>query len=105
MRESLKRQGLQGRVACRKPLLSAANIKKRLAFANTYKHWTSDDWAQVLFTDETKLELFGTNRRLFVRRRANERYRNDCLIPTIKHGGGSIMVWGAVCSKGTGPLR
>ncbi len=51
------------------------------------------------------MELFGTNRRLFVHRRINERYKNDCLIPTMKHGGGSIMLWGGISSKGVGPLR
>lgn len=105
VRTILKRKDLRGRVACRKPLLSPANIKKRFVFAKTYKDWTSEDWAHVLFTDETKMELFGTNRRLFVRRRPNERYKSACLIPTIKHGGGSIMIWGGICSKGVGPLR
>ena len=59
----------------------------------------------MLFTDETKMELFGTNRRLFVRRRVHERYKTNCLIPTMKHGGGTIMIWGAVSSKGVVPLR
>ncbi len=59
LRKSLRTQGLNGRVACRKPLLSAVNIKKRLRFAKTYQHWTPEDWENVLFTDETKMELFG----------------------------------------------
>ena len=105
LRKSLRKQGMRGRVACRKPLLSPVNIKKRLLFAKTYRHWTPEDWENVLFTDETKMELFGTNRRLFVRRRVHERYKTNCLIPTMKHGGGSIMIWGAVSSKGVGPLR
>ena len=79
--------------------------KKRLRFARDHVQWTEDDWSKVLFTDESKFELFGTNRRMFVRRRKNELYINACLSPTVKYGGGSIMVWGAISLNGMGKLN
>ena len=33
-----------------------------------------------------------TNRHVFVRRRAGERMISACVVPTVKHGGGSVMV-------------
>jgi hypothetical protein len=105
VRRSFQSFGMNGRVACKKPLLRKANIRKRLEFAKQHLNWSEDQWNQVLFTDETKLEVFGIHRRVFLRRKAGERYRNECLVPTVKFGGGSVMCWGAICSKGVLPLH
>ena len=102
---SLHSWGMIGRVACRKPLLSSRNVKKRLRFAREHVKWTKRKWSKVLFTDESKFDLFGSNRRTFVRRLANERYKKECLTPTVKHGGGNIMVWGGISTKGVTQLK
>ena len=44
---------------CRKiPLLTKKQIKDRLAFCTRLRHWTSEDWKQVVFTDESPFELY-----------------------------------------------
>lgn len=96
---------LIGRVAARKPLLSQRNVKKRLAFAKEHVKWSRKKWTKVLFTDESKFELFGSKRRMFVRRRSCERFNEECLLPTVKHGGGSIMVWGGISANGVTRLK
>ena len=48
----------------------------------------------VLWSDESKFELFGSNRRVFVRRSVI----SACVVPTVKHGEGGVMVW--VCFAG-----
>ena len=48
-------------------------------------------------SDETKLELFGLNAKCHV-------WRKPGTIPTVKHGGGSIMLWGCFSVAGTGRL-
>lgn len=40
----------------------------------------------------------------FVRRRPGEAFHPDCIVPTVKHGGGSIMVWGCMSAAGTGDV-
>ena len=43
---------------------------------------------------ESKFEIFGSNHRVFVRRRVGEWMVSACVVPTMKHFGGGVMVWG-----------
>ncbi|CAK9796236.1 Transposable element Tc1 transposase [Anthophora quadrimaculata] len=104
VKRRLKDAGLTGRIAARKPFLRLANKKKRLAWAVAHKDWTLDQWKKVLWTDESKFEIFGSNRRMFVRRRTGERLLDSCIVPTVKHGGGNTMVWGCFGGESTGDL-
>ena len=80
---------VQRRLAAKKPLLKDTNKKKRLAWAKKHEQWTLDRWK----SDESKFEIFGSNRRVFVRRRVGERMISACVVPTVKHGGGGGMLW------------
>jgi len=40
-----------------------------------------------------------------VLRQPGEEYQENWALPTIMHGGGSIMVWGCMSAAGTGELR
>lgn len=37
-----------------------------------------------------------------MRRRAGEEYNPECIAPTVKFGGGSIMIWGCMSARGVG---
>ena len=41
------------------------NQKKQLEFAKIHQHWTIDDWNRVIWSDETKLNRFGSDRGLW----------------------------------------
>ncbi|KAI4874721.1 hypothetical protein NFI96_007701 [Prochilodus magdalenae] len=41
----------------------------------------------------------------YVWRRKNQAYEQKNTLPTVKHGGGSIMLWGCFASNGTGKLQ
>lgn len=104
VKRRLRDGGLFGRVAVRKPLLRPQNKLKRLEWARNHKDWTAEDFKRVLWSDESKFEVFGTKRRIFVRRSAEQKMLPDCIVPTVKHGGGSVMVWGCFSSSGVGDL-
>ncbi len=34
-------------------------------------------------------------------RQPGEEYKDKCVLPTVKHGGGGVMVWGCMSAAGT----
>ncbi len=64
-----------------------------------------DYWNHVLWSDETKINLFGSDGVKRVWRHPGEEYKDKCVLPTVKHGGGSVMVWGCMSAAGTGELE
>ncbi len=62
--------------------------------------WLEENWVKVLWSDETKIKLFGINLSRRVWRRRNAQYDPKNTIPTVKHGGGNIMLWGVFLLRG-----
>ena len=72
-RHLVKNLGLRSYKPAKKPLLSKKNVIDRIAFCKRYQHWSAADWANVMFSDETKISQFNSNRRT-VRRPKNQRF-------------------------------
>ena len=91
---ALHQSGLYGIVARRKSLLSKRHMIARLEFAKSHVKTMRN---MILCSDKTKIELFGLNAKRHV-------WRKPGTIPTVKNGGGSIMLWGCFSAAGTGRL-
>ncbi|KAK3553354.1 hypothetical protein QTP70_002432 [Hemibagrus guttatus] len=104
IRKRLGKNGLHGRVPRRKPLLSKKNIKACLSFARKHPDDPQDFWGNTLWTDERKMELFGRSVSHYVWRKSNTAFQKKNIIPTVKYGGGSVMVWGCFAASGPGRL-
>lgn len=104
VRRRLVQCGLKARRPRRKPLLTLCMRKKRMDWARQHLHWSYDDWMNVLFSDETKINIHGTDGIQFVRRRVGEALNPSCTIPSVKFPA-SIMVWGCMSGRGIGRLH
>uniref|UniRef100_A0A8C7G831 Transposase Tc1-like domain-containing protein n=1 Tax=Oncorhynchus kisutch TaxID=8019 RepID=A0A8C7G831_ONCKI len=101
----LRRHGLKSCSASKVPLLKPAHVQARLKFANDHLDDPEEEWEKVMWSDETKIELFGLNSTRRVWRKKKEEYYPKNTIPTVKHGGGNIILWGCFSAKATGRLH
>lgn len=101
---ALNNRGLRAGEKKKKPGLSRKNIKARLEWAKTRKHWTVEDWNRVIFSDETKINRFNSDGSSWCWFSDSNQLEDRTVKVTFKHGGGGIMVWGCMTSKGVGYL-
>ncbi|KAG2470164.1 TC1A transposase, partial [Polypterus senegalus] len=72
----------------------------RLEFAKRHLKDSQTMRNKNLWSDETKIELFGVNARRHVWRKPGTAHHQTNTIPTVKHGGGSIRNWETSQDKG-----
>ena len=84
--------GLFGRVARKKPLANKVSRGKRLKFARDMLKKPIGFWEIVIWSDESKFNLFGSDGKVMVWRTPKEEYDPHCIVLTVKHGGGSVTV-------------
>ncbi|GFX14327.1 transposable element Tc1 transposase [Trichonephila clavipes] len=104
VRKVLRKAGYNGRVARKKPFIGKRNRVKRLKFAKEHILKPQQFWNEVIFSDESKFNIFGSDGRRMVWRKPNTSHHPKHTIPTVKHGGGLVMVWGCMPALGVGKL-
>ncbi len=77
--------------------------KARKQFAEDKQTKDMDYWNHVLWSDETKINLFGSDGVKRVWWQPGEKYKDKCVLPTVNHAGGSV--WGCISAAGTGELQ
>ncbi|GBL84426.1 Transposable element Tcb1 transposase [Araneus ventricosus] len=101
----LGKYNFHGRVARRKPFLSKAHRRARLEFPKSYIKKPPEFWISVLFVDESKYNVFGRDGKQMVWRKLNSELEMKNLTPSVKHGGGSPMIWGCMSAVGVRNLH
>jgi len=99
---NLRHIGIQPRRRAKKPFLSKKHREERMRWARTHQHWTVDDWRRVIFSDETKINLWNSDGIKYSLRKQDTPLQPFHIEETVKHGGGSLMFWGCMTSKGLG---
>lgn len=100
----LRRIGFKALRKVKKPLLNERHRKLRLNFAKEHKDWTEADWDKVVWTDESKVNMFGSDGIAFTWKKPNSALTDRDVIPTKKFGGGKILFWGCFNTRGVGNL-
>ena len=102
--QALHKSGLYSRVARRKPLLKKPHLESHLRKAINHSRDSEDMWQKVLWLNKTWMEVFGQNAKCYVWHKPNTAHHPKNTIPTLKHGGGSIMFCGRFSSARIGAL-
>jgi transposase len=104
IQRKLLESGIRSRSAVRKPFISKVNASKRLMWCRSRRGWSLKDWKRVIWSDECRIELWQGSRGRRIRRTKLERFHQDCIALTVKHGGGSLMVWACFRWNKLGPI-
>ncbi|CAG9133287.1 unnamed protein product [Plutella xylostella] len=100
VRRRLKEANLTPKRPASGPKLTAGHRQARLQFAREHLDWSIAQWRSVLFTDECRVCLHGSDRRGRVYRRPGERFAQCCFAETVAYGGGSCMMWAGISLEG-----
>ena len=92
MMRTLGEEGLHGHHKQKVPLLCPVHHVRRLNFAKTCQEWNAWDWRAVIFSDESKFQLYGSDGLQWCQRGPGEAFDSQNVQQMLKHGGGRIMV-------------
>lgn len=88
----------------KRPQLKKSHRAARCQFEKHHRNWGLADWSKVIWSDETKICLKGSDSRDRCFHKDGERLQDHHVTPTWKFSAGSIMVWGCMLASGVGYL-
>src|SRR6185436_18205547 len=102
IQRTLHQEGYSGHAAKKKPFISEINRKKRYGWCRMRKNWITE-WNSIIWSDESRFEIFNNDSQNWVWRKKDEKYQVDCLKPTVKNSEG-VIVWGCFYNNRICPL-
>lgn len=102
VRNLMRQLNLFSSIKKKRPFYKRNHPKDRLKWAKEHRDWTVDDWKKVIFSDETKVNMWESDGATYTWKEKNQPDRPHNVKQTMKHGGGSLMVWGCMTSLGPG---
>ena len=99
IRRNLHQMGIYSRVSVPKPLLTESQREKRLSWCIERQNWSVRQWKTVIWSDESRFTIFQNDGPSHVWRKDGTQYNIENLTPTVKHGGGGVMMWGCFSGR------
>ncbi|KFM72689.1 Transposable element Tcb1 transposase, partial [Stegodyphus mimosarum] len=88
--------GLYARRPVRCVPLTATHCRLRLAWCREQALWTPQQWACVMFSDQSRFSLQSDSRRTFIWRAPGTRYHQENINERHRYGGAGELVWGGI---------
>lgn len=86
IQRTLHKEKLYGRVMRKKPFLSIYHKQSCLRYAKANLDKPASYWNRVLWTDKTKIEIFGHNKPRYGWWQKNTAFQEKHLLPMVKFG-------------------
>ena len=104
IKSRINESNIYGRISRNRPCFSKVNALKRLNFAKEHYSKPISFWRSIIRSNEPKFELNSNKRKEYVWRRKGDTFKQTLITPTVKHGGGNIMIWGCFNDTEVGNL-
>jgi len=72
--------------------------KRWKRWCDDHKTWPSDDWKYIIWSYVLSFTLFPTSGWVYVWTSPKDIHNPACLVPVVKHGARSVMIWAAISS-------
>ncbi|GFW77065.1 transposable element Tcb1 transposase [Trichonephila clavipes] len=103
-RKTVARRLRGGELYARRPVvcvpLTRQHCTARLQWCREHHNWTEQDWACVLFSDESRFSLSSDCRRQLIWRESGTAYRTENIQEKDRYPTCSIMVWAGIMING-----
>ena len=104
IRNRLRDRGLQCRHPAVRPPLLDRHRRARRDWCRHHIRWNRGQWAETMFTDESRFSLQFNDGQARVYRRQGERFADLNVAQRLPFGGGSVMVWAGISMNHRTPL-
>ncbi|KAG2192552.1 hypothetical protein INT47_012776 [Mucor saturninus] len=98
----IKKLGFKCKLKKKKAFLKKQHYQNRLKWARKHCGWTVNDWKKVIFSDESKINRWGSDGAEYTYKFPGDLERPHNVKTVLKHGVGSLMMWGCMTYFGPG---
>ncbi|KAK4520733.1 CRIB domain-containing protein [Mucor velutinosus] len=95
----LKRKGFKAKRKIKTNFVSAENRKKRFVWAKRHRHLTADDWRKWGFSDESRVNMWGSDSESFYWTDRPTELMPHQTEAQVQGDGGGVVFWGMITAE------